>query len=836
MRVRGGPLVALLLTSLSVIALAQAATPSGMGFVGAHTVVRESFDETHSVALSPDASLIATGTEGYVIISRISDRSIVERISVGDQVTALEFSPDGEYLALGLRSDALSGDALKVLFTDDWREYEKTFANGKNPSDISFSDAGDKILLQGQDKDVFELSFPEFSILGHMTGHHLDDITCTDYGYGGLIAVSGGLDGKIAFWDLSDHSLSSSIEFEDSEIVDCLFNPSSSQVAILTDDGKVRSYWLNGTLVEGSELDFLQAKELKWSLNGNHLYVLETNILPSLQRVRVNDWIVDEFTYIGHNVNGFDLSDDEETLVISTGTVHTSVYQSTYFQQGFGEPGDDFDQDGVPDVIDVDDDGDGILDIYDLNCSSSDCTKDPHPNYMRNIEFQVSDEELIISDSISFNRSDSNALRNLTTSLLSDDNKISVDELTWMSTAMCDNIRHRDVIDQWHSMIEVEGSQLSNGTLSCEPVSGISSNDFSDFSHRATLTWITTFDLSSAPIAPYNITVKGIILAPTGSSAIIAPQFPASIDFADLNSENNRIDLWNRNETIRIVLMEELEEEGPGLTGLVASFISDNFWIPISSFLGIFIGIGLIIKQNKDISNALIRGGREEDEEGEDEEDDYDESFNDSNLYESEHYEESDSADDESTWSNESESMPPRPKRGPPRKSTRRVAHEEYPIGDSTPVKARRKRVSSKQPIGSKRHTLSESVELDYDYGQDGVYHDGDWDTEYDIYEQPQTKVRKVRKVESVPELEAEESKPEQKKGRRKVKRRNNEKGKASSKAVDDDSIVAKKVVTSKKRSSGSKKTQDDGGKVSSDDEDSAMDKALGMLTGDSKD
>ena len=350
MRIRGGPLVALLLTSLSVIALVQAATPSGMGFVGVHTAGQESFDETLSVAISPDGFLLATGTEGYVVISRMLDRSVIETISVGDHVTALEFSPDGEYLAMGLRSDSLSGDALKVLITEDWSEYEKSFAYGKNPRDISFSDAGDKMLLQGQDGDVFELSFPEFSILGHMSGHHLDDITCTDYGYGGLIAVSGGLDGKIAFWDLSDYSLSSSLDFEDSEIVDCLFNPSSSQVAILTDDGKVRSYWLNGTLVEDSEIDFIQAKQLKWSLNGNHLYVLETNILPSLQRVRVNDWIVDEFTYIGHNVNGFDLSDDEETLVTSTGTIHAGVYQSTYFQQGFGEAGDDFDQDGVPDL------------------------------------------------------------------------------------------------------------------------------------------------------------------------------------------------------------------------------------------------------------------------------------------------------------------------------------------------------------------------------------------------------------------------------------------------------------------------------------------------------
>ncbi len=135
----------------------------------------------------------------------------------------------------------------------------------------------------------------------------------------------------------------------------------------------------------------------------------------------------------------------------------------------------------------------------------------------------------------------------------------------------------------------------------------------------------------------------------------------------------------------------------------------------------------------------------------------------------------------------------------------------------STPVKAvktRRRRVSSEQPKGSKRVSLSEVTEEeeyssddDYNYGLDGVYHDPNWETDYGQVEIT-TKVRKVIKQES-PEKPVS-------KGRRKVKRKN----KTGSK---------KEKITKPKEQSPEKSHNDD-----DDDDDDAMDKALGMLTGSS--
>ena len=806
--------------------LAGAVTPSGLGYVGVHTAGLEYYDETLSVAISPDESVLATGTEGHVIITSLESRQVLKKLDVGDHATVVEFSPSGDYLVVGLKSDNLQSSAVKIYTTNDWNKSGNEFKNGKNPRDVSFSEDGTKILVQGQNKDAFELSIPELDIIGHLENLHTDQLQCSDYGSGGSFAITGGLDGVVGIWNMSDHSLTSYIEIENSEIVDCIISPDSSTYSILIDNGHLQTYWQNGTMVEESDIDFIEAVQIKWSADGDHMFVLETHVLPSLQRLRATDWVIDEITHIGHHVRTFDITADAQTMVTSTGTIHVGTYQSHFQPVGYGIEGADFDGDGVPDSLDEDDDGDGISDVYD-KCSSttSDCSMSADPEYIRNIEFNINSQSLVISDSVTFSRYDSNALRNLTTSLLSDDNRIDVEELSWMSLAMCDNILERDVVDQWQTLVEIEGAQLSNGTLGCDPIEGISSNNFDDNSLRATFTWITTFDLSANPLAPYNITVKGISEAPTGSSALIAPQFPVKMAFSHSMAVDVSISMWEKDDGIIAVFMDEVPATGPGVDDLVMAFIVANLWIPITSILGIIGGVALIIKQSKEISIALVRSSSEKLAEEEEEDDD---SYDDYEEYEESEFEEdeySDSDVENEVWSQESESSPPKPSRGPPRVSTRRAAKVPYQSDIDEPVRARRQRVSGKQPAGSKRKTLADAAgdEEEYDYDLDAVYHDSAWETEYDEFEEP--KVRKVKKVEVKDEEPVEENKV-----RRKVKRRNPKKSKKESKPKKE--VVAKKVAVSKKQIIKPLEEDKSDSKEQDDDEDTAMDKALGMLTG----
>jgi len=818
-------IVLIFISFITLTGLAAAISPSGLGYVGVHTAGQKSFDETISVAISPDETILATGTEGYVAITSIETRELLVILSVEDHATALEFSPSGDFLAVGLKSDTPQSTALRIYATSDWSEFGSGFNNGKKPQDISFTDSGDKILVQGQNKDAFELSFPDLEVLGHLENLHVDEMRCSDYGTGGEIAITGGLDGVVGLWDMSDFSLTSSHEFED-EIADCVISPDSLTYSVLESNGQFQTFWMNGTLIEDSFIDFLAAKQIKWSDDGDHIFVLESHLLPSLQRVRATDWIIDEITYIGHQVRAFDITVDGQTMVTSTGTIHVGTYQSNYKAAGYGESGPDFDGDGVPDSIDADDDGDGINDIYDLSCSTNtDCSKSADPEFIRNVEFKIDSQTLIISDSITYDRYDSNALRNLTTSLLIDDNKIDVDELSWMSLAMCDNILERDVVDQWQTLLNIEGAQLTNGTLSCDSVDGISTNNFGDLSLRATLTWVTTFDLSASPLAPYNITVKGVSESPTGSSALIAPQFPVSMDFTHSMAVDSTIEMWVKEDGTITVFMDEVPASAPGVDDLVMSFILANLWLPIGSILGMIGGAALIMKQNKAISSALLRSSVDGDEEEEEEEEQED--YYETEEFEEEEFEEEEFDDEEEVWTQDSDQSPPKPKRGPPRASTRRAAKIPYQPSEDKPVKARRQRISDTKPSGSKRKVLADiaSAEDEYDYGLDGVYHDSAWETEYDQFEAP--KVRKVKKAEVVEEVEEP---VEKSKSRRKVKRRNPKKEKKESEAPEED--AAKKTSSKKRITKPLKSEVSDAFEPSDDDEDSAMDKALGMLTG----
>ena len=119
----------------------------------------------------------------------------------------------------------------------------------------------------------------------------------------------------------------------------------------------------------------------------------------------------------------------------------------------------DFDEDGVPDILDSDDDGDGISDPYDIHCplDPTECSLYPDEDYLRSVELNIEDGILQVHDTVSFSKYDSSALRNLTSTLLIDDRRITPEELTWMTGAMCDNIVSRDVVESWRVLLSLEG-------------------------------------------------------------------------------------------------------------------------------------------------------------------------------------------------------------------------------------------------------------------------------------------------------------------------------------------------------------------------------------------
>ena len=786
-----------------------ATSPSGLGYVGVFTPGVQNPDNTWSVALSPDGSVLATGTERSLVLMDMADRSIISKVELVDTPTVLAFTPNGNYLVAGLLSASAQTVSIKVFEVDTMLSVGNDFTNGWNPKSIAISVDGSRVLIQDQNKGAFELSLPSLDILGQLKDGHDDAVSCVGYGKDDETLMTGGVDGKLILWDATDYSKISTIENHAESIKDCTISPDGEIISILDEKGVVRSYDTSGNSIQNSKLDFLEAIEIEWSVDGKFLFVLESFLSPSIHKIRVSDWSFIEITQMHHKAIDFTISGDGQSIIVSTGTTHLAIYQSNYLAPGHGQEGADFDEDGVPDILDVDDDGDGISDPYDIHCPEGEnCALYPDEDYLRNVELNIEEGVLQVHDTVSFSKHDSSALRNLTSTLLIDDGRITPEELTWMTGAMCDNIVSRDVVESWRVLLSLEGAELGDGEMSCGSVQGMSTASLDDYSARASLTWTTTFQLNGQPVAPYNITIKGMLEAPTGSSAVISAQFPVLISFSDSSAVDGTKIIWQRSSSFTTALMDAIPPEEPGIGSLIVAFISVNGWVGLAFVFSSVLFVGIMFKQKKEIQIKLLDPDFQEnevdnEEEVEEELDDY--------YLENEDSEFEEEIEEEEVWSNESQSTPPKPKRGPPRASTRRAA--KVPI--QTPVKAvktRRRRVSSEQPKGSKSVSLRAVTEEedfsdeDYNYDLDGVYHDPNWETDYGQVEMT-TKVRKVIKQEPT-------EKPASK-GRRKVKRKNKKE--------------SKKEEVSKPKEATPKESQNN-----DDDDDDAMDKALGMLTGSS--
>jgi WD40 repeat protein len=786
-----------------------ATSPSGLGYVGVFTPGVQNPDNTWSVALSPDGSVLATGTERSLVLMDMADRSIISKVELVDTPTVLAFTPNGNYLVAGLLSASAQTVSIKVFEVDTMLSVGNDFTNGWNPKSIAISVDGSRVLIQDQNKGAFELSLPSLDILGQLKDGHDDAVSCVGYGKDDETLMTGGVDGKLILWDATDYSKISTIENHAEYIQDCTFSPDGEIISILDDKGIMRSYDRSGNSIQNSKLEFLEAIEIEWSVDGKFLFVLESFLSPSIHKIRVSDRSFIEITQMHHKAIDFTISGDGQSIIVSTGTTHLAIYQSNYLAPGHGQEGADFDEDGVPDILDVDDDGDGISDPYDIHCPEGEnCALYPDEDYLRNVELNIEEGVLQVHDTVSFSKHDSSALRNLTSTLLIDDGRITPEELTWMTGAMCDNIVSRDVVESWRVLLSLEGAELGDGEMSCGSVQGMSTASLDDYSARASLTWTTTFQLNGQPVAPYNITIKGMLEAPTGSSAVISAQFPVLISFSDSSAVDGTKIIWQRSSSFTTALMDAIPPEEPGIGSLIVAFISVNGWVGLAFVFSSVLFVGIMFKQKKEIQIKLLDPDFQEnevdnEEEVEEELDDY--------YLENEDSEFEEEIEEEEVWSNESQSTPPKPKRGPPRASTRRAA--KVPI--QTPVKAvktRRRRVSSEQPKGSKSVSLRAVTEEedfsdeDYNYDLDGVYHDPNWETDYGQVEMT-TKVRKVIKQEPT-------EKPASK-GRRKVKRKNKKE--------------SKKEEVSKPKEATPKESQNN-----DDDDDDAMDKALGMLTGSS--
>ena len=681
----------------------------------------------------------------------------------------MEFNPNGTVLAINKRSTAQIRESIKLIDVETLQVFDSGVLADDRFRDIAWSVDGMVISAHGYDGEVVEqYRYPELTIKNTLHGVHVVDVTCIDYRSDGEYILTGDESGRWAVWNMQGQKQGSYIEYGEG-LLDCKFSPDGLDIILLGEDGTITSRTFDGlenhvTTIEGAE-------EIMFSYSGTRMHIsVENDDFIGLVTYDYANFNELQRTNFFHIVEDVEFIDDEysriRTLFVAGGTGEVAVYLRDIAADGFGEPGSDLDGDSVPDNLDQDDDGDGIIDDWDddIGCDAPEgtpCSRYPDLSKIRNIEITVG-EYFIVKDQISLPSEDSSNIRNLSRNALAKDQVLSSRETNLFANAMCENMDHSDIVDQWRDSISLSNGELGDATISCFIVDGMEMIRDGDSTTQITFAIVTTFEYDSAVTFPLQISLSEQPLPTDGSISWLAPAHPVALRFSGDGLVSQTIPLWwNNVGDSASVTIEEVEVKEP----TVIESAIDWAMHPIAFifYLGVLIGIGTLWlrHQNKidfDVEDEEI--AEEEDSDEEDEEDEPDTSPG-------------QNADNDETVVKE------RPKRTPP-PSKRKM----YSTSSDNEPLAKKRRVSETKlnkdgPIMKTKRKRLDSIDQNSEGSTSRPIVAGKKKVV-----KPEDNVIKTRKVKTAKKEEIKPE-PEAKKKRKPVKR----KKKGSGKKIDEEKL-----------------------------------------------
>ena len=529
------------------------ATPSGLTYLDS-TWSSIDGEAGELIALSPNETILASYHGKEIILFNTSTLERIGEFQFDEDIAGMEFNPNGSLLAINKRSTATLKESIKLIDMTSMEVLEDSVLVDDRFRDISWSVDGKLLAAQGNDGDVEQYHIPELNLKNTLLNVHVVDITCIDYNSDGVHILTGDKSGRWAVWNLLGELQDDYYTFSEG-LNDCRFSPDGLDIVLLGENGKITSSVFNGqekhsTIIEGG-------KEILFSQIINRIHVpVESPNFRGLVSYDYNSFTPLTNTTFFHRVEDVAFTEKSngriESLFVAGGTGEVAVYLRELTPLGYNQPGVDLDGDLVPDDLDDDDDGDGIIDQWDddIGCDAPEgipCSRYPDLDKIRSIEILI-DDNFVILDEITLPTEDSSHIRNLSRNAVAKDNVISSSEVSLFADAMCKNMNHDDIIEQWRDAIVLSNGELGSGTVSCEVSSGMQLIRDGDSTTQISMIVTTTFAYSSPVSLPLEISLTEQPLPTDGSIAWLAPSHPISLKFEGQGVETAEIPLWWNDE------------------------------------------------------------------------------------------------------------------------------------------------------------------------------------------------------------------------------------------------------------------------------------------------
>ena len=527
------------------------------------------------------------GTLGYasfgktlIQFSTIGKNTIQSKIFDHD-ILATALSPDDTRLAVTIRDGGTGSDTIYVLDSGTFNTKISSSVTGSNAALLTWTDNGASFVTNHITDGLIKFNREDLTTEAHYSGNLTDSIICADVSASGGYIMGVDDSGRLTIWNSNGDYIHHELIL-DSSINDCSFDPSESMFAVSINENQIRKWTLSGS--ELRPLDTPGINSYKWSTDGQYVFVHRTNNGQFVTTYDSSDSSTLSEIALFHQFSDFELLETSpgiiDIAIFNSMTDHIVLYDSEHTKQGVGESGSDFDSDGIPNSIDQDDDGDGIEDIWDLNCDASgsfNCALLPDETYMRTMDLSLNETVLEVKETFTFDKNYSSIIRDLSRYSLDSDVKLSSDEAMLFATSYCANINQQNYTKSIREGIMIDGVSLEFLSISCSIATGMELTQVDDERTHIRYSITTKYNISGEVI-PGDGVIK-ILYQPTsvdGSITVLSEQHPMSVSVSGAAYNTEIFSPWFLQEqTISLSLSEKTTTDD---SNLVDSSIFTSLW------------------------------------------------------------------------------------------------------------------------------------------------------------------------------------------------------------------------------------------------------------------